>query len=66
MCVFNTNLFVFDSMSIIRYERELSFVLTCHVAAAFCTCASDVCGPKTVYQIHWTYDFNMMDMTIKT
>ncbi len=62
---------VFDSLSAIRHERELSLVLTCCVTAAFCALASDVCAQKTVYQkfkLTWfeTHDFSAKDMIIKT
>ncbi len=51
LCVFNINLCVFDSLSAIRHEGELSLVLMCCVVtAAFCVHASDVCAQKTVYQ----------------
>ncbi len=71
VCVFNINVCVFDSLSTIRHERELSLVLTYHVTAALCAHAKDVCAQKTVYQkfklkLLKTQDFSEIDMTIKT
>ncbi len=58
LCVFNINLCVFDSLSAIRHEGELSLVLMCCVVtAAFCVYATDVCAQKTVYQ-----KFNLMPL----
>ncbi len=47
--------------------KELSLVLTCHVTAAFCASASDVCAQKNVYQkfkVIWfkTHDFSAIDI----
>ncbi len=57
MCVFNINLCVFDSLSTIRHERELSLVLTYPSESYF------VCAQKTVFQksrLTWfkTHDFS--------
>ncbi len=65
MFVFNINLCVFDSLSAIRHERELSLVLTCHVTDAFYVRSSDVCAQKIIYQklkLIWfkTHDFSMI------
>ncbi len=70
-CVFKINLSVFDSLSAIKQERELSLVLVCRGTSAFCAHASDVCTLKTVYKkfkLIWfkTHDFSVIDMIIKT
>ncbi len=62
---------VFDSLSAIRHERELSLVLMCCETDAFCACTSDPCAQKTLYQkfkLIWfkMHDFSMIDMIIKT
>ncbi len=50
-CLYS-HLCVFDSLSAIRHEGELSLVLMCCVVtAAFCVHVSDVCAQKTISEV---------------
>ncbi len=60
-CVFNVNSCVNENLRL----------LTCHMTAAFCARASDVCTQKTVFQkfkLIWfkTHDFSVINMIIRT
>ncbi len=62
---------VFENVSAIKHEREISLVLMCCVTDAFCACTTDACAQKTLYQkfqLIWfkMHDFSAIDMLIKT